>query len=84
MAAACAVLFLAQVIVVNHASNQRYEISQYLREYRDVQAEHQKLSVHAVELQSSERLSSESSRLNLVAVDSIRYIEAAGAVALGN
>lgn len=76
--------YLGQLALTNHASNQRYQISQYLSQFGELQTETQRLSVQAAELQSSERLSSESARINLVKADSIHYIAGTSAVALNN
>ncbi len=75
-------VIFVNLIVANHAANQRYEISQYLKEYNSLQFEKERLSLTVAELQSSERLSAESQRLNLVKADSVRYIASKGPVVM--
>jgi cell division protein FtsB len=84
LAFAFVAIFFFHMVVANHAVTQRYEISQYLEELNALQLSNQKLSIDAVELQSSQRLAQESRRLNLVKADSVRYITPKGSVALGN
>lgn len=66
--------YLVNLMVANHTANKRYTLSQYRSQVRDLEAQTQVLSVQAAELQSSGRLMAESSRLNLVRLDSVRYI----------
>lgn len=76
------VSLLAHLVVANHAAIQRTEISGYMEHYNQLQIAKQKLAVAVAELQSSERLSEESKRMNLVKAETIYYISGKGSVAL--
>ena len=69
------VILLVRVAVANHASNQRYAKSYFIRAHQELQSETQRLSNQVAELQSSQRLVAESGRLGLVPARQIHYIE---------
>ncbi|OGY92529.1 MAG: hypothetical protein A3B31_03925 [Candidatus Komeilibacteria bacterium RIFCSPLOWO2_01_FULL_53_11] len=69
------VILLIRVAIANHASNQRYAQSYFMRTYQELQSETQRLSNQVAELQSSQRLAAESGRLGLVPARKIYYIQ---------
>ncbi|MBI4090677.1 MAG: hypothetical protein HY422_01505 [Candidatus Komeilibacteria bacterium] len=73
---------VGNLIVSNHGANQRYAFSKSMAEYRALQSEHQKLLNRVAELQSPNRLITESERLQLVNAADIAYVTTGGAVAL--
>lgn len=74
--------YMGSLIIANFGTTQRYEMAQWLKEYATLQDEHEKLSLQALELQSTRRLDAESSRLQLVKADAVVYLTAKDTVAL--
>lgn len=72
----------SKLVLVNDVAQQQFLISQHMHEAEVLAEETQQLSVVAAELSSTDRLIQESTRLQLVKVDHIRYLESPSVVAL--
>jgi hypothetical protein len=75
-------LYLVHLASANHDAMQRYELSEFRSKEQELVLEKQNLSVRVAELQSLDRLASESARLKLVKAPAARYVTVPGAVAL--
>ncbi len=82
LVAVVVVSYLVHLALANHDAMQRYELSQFRNTEQELIQEKQNLSVKVAEMQSLDRLASESARLQLVKAPSARYISVPGSVAL--
>jgi len=74
--------FFLNLVISNDMATQKHETKIYKNQLNNLKIDQQKLTVKVAELQSSDRLSVESERLNLVKADTIKYISPRGSVAL--
>lgn len=70
------------LVFANNTVTKRHEIAMYRKELESLNAEHQRLSLKTIELSSSERITDESRRLNLVRANDVYYITPKGSVAM--
>ena len=81
--AAIVLVGMAYVFASNHGASQTYELSQYSAELKDLQYQHELLTVAATNLQSIESLAAASTQMNFVKPDSqqVYYLRADKVVA---
>ncbi len=75
-------LYLVHLASANHDAMQRYELSQFRNTEQQLVLDKQNLSVQVAQLQSLDRLATESARLQLVKAPAALYVSSPGAVAL--
>lgn len=74
--------YLGSLLLANHGANQSYMFAKSFTEYQTLQSEHQKTLNRVAELQSPNRLVTETGRLRLVKATDVAYVSTGGAVAL--
>ena len=68
------VIYISNIVIANGMTRQNLKLTQHLKDLKVLQIEQQKLAITATELQSIDRLSRESTRLQLVKAADVRYL----------